>query len=46
VTLLLDTDTCIHMLREHSAMVRNAKKHSPMNLAVAALTRFEFTPLR
>lgn len=38
---LLDTDTCIHLLRGHRAVVAQAGRHSPANLAVSAITRFE-----
>lgn len=38
---LLDTDTCIHLLRGHEAVVAQAGRHSPADLAVSAITRFE-----
>jgi tRNA(fMet)-specific endonuclease VapC len=38
---LLDTDTCIHLLRGHRAVVAEAEKHSPADLAISAITRFE-----
>jgi len=41
VTHLLDTDTCIHLLRGHRAVVARAGRHSPADLAISAITRFE-----
>lgn len=41
MTHLLDTDTCIHLLRGHGAVVAEAARHSPLNLAISAITRFE-----
>jgi tRNA(fMet)-specific endonuclease VapC len=41
LTHLLDTDTCIHLLRGHEVAVAQAGRHSPANLAVSAITRFE-----
>ena len=41
MTHLLDTNTCIHLLRGHPAVVAQAGRHSPANLAVSAITRFE-----
>ncbi len=41
MTHLLDTDTCIHLLRGHPAVVAQAGRHSPADLAVSAITRFE-----
>ena len=38
---ILDTDTCIHLLRGHRAAVAQARRHSPADLAVSAITRFE-----
>ena len=41
MTLLLDTDTCIHLLRGNEAVVSRAREHSPADLAVSAITRYE-----
>jgi tRNA(fMet)-specific endonuclease VapC len=41
VTHLLDTDTCIHLLRGNETAVERARKHSPADLAVSAITRYE-----
>lgn len=41
MTHLLDTDTCIHLLRGHWAVVAQAGRHSPADLAISAITRFE-----
>jgi tRNA(fMet)-specific endonuclease VapC len=41
VTHLLDTDTCIHLLRGHQATVARAERHSPSNLAVSAISHYE-----
>lgn len=41
MTHLLDTDTCIHLLRGNRAVVAQAERHSPSDLAVSAITRFE-----
>lgn len=34
-------DTCIDLLRGHPAVVAQAGRHSPADLAVSAITRFE-----
>jgi tRNA(fMet)-specific endonuclease VapC len=41
VTHLLDTDTCIHLLRGRDATVRNVAQRAPSDLAVSAITRYE-----
>ena len=41
MTHLLDTDTCIHLLRGNAAVVGHARQHSPADLAISALTRYE-----
>jgi len=41
VTHLLDTDTCIHLLRGREITVLRASRHSPTDLAVSAITRYE-----
>ncbi len=41
MTHLLDTDTCIHLLRGTRSVVRQAEVHSPADLAISAVTRFE-----
>jgi tRNA(fMet)-specific endonuclease VapC len=41
VTHLLDTDTCIHLLRGLDAAVRHAQEHRPTDLAVSAITEYE-----
>ena len=41
MTHLLDTDTCIHLLRGHPATVSRAQGHSPADLAVSAITHYE-----
>jgi tRNA(fMet)-specific endonuclease VapC len=41
VTHLLDTDTCIHLLRGRKSVVGHAGHHSPSDLAVSAITRYE-----
>ncbi len=38
---LLDTDTCIHLLRGRPAYVANALKTSPDELAISSITRYE-----
>ena len=38
---LLDTDTCIHLLRGHQVTVGHAERHSPADLAVSAITQYE-----
>jgi tRNA(fMet)-specific endonuclease VapC len=38
---LLDTDTCIGILRGHSLTVRQASEHAPDELAVSSITRYE-----
>ncbi len=41
MTHLLDTDTCIHLLRGRETTVSRAEHHSPSDLAVSAITRYE-----
>jgi tRNA(fMet)-specific endonuclease VapC len=41
VTRLLDTDTCIHLLRGVEATVAHVQKFSPGALGVSAITRYE-----
>ena len=41
MTHLLDTDTCIHLLKGREAAVRQAALHSPSDLAVSAITHYE-----
>jgi tRNA(fMet)-specific endonuclease VapC len=41
VTHLLDTDTCIHLLQGNEAALGRARQHSPADLAVSAITRYE-----
>ena len=41
MTHLLDTDTCIHLLRGHQPTVRLAEQHSPADFAVSAITQYE-----
>jgi tRNA(fMet)-specific endonuclease VapC len=41
VTHLLDTDTCIHLLRGREATVAKVAEHAPASLAVSAITRYE-----
>jgi len=41
VTHLLDTDTCIHLLRGREATVDRARQHNPGDLAISAVTRYE-----
>jgi tRNA(fMet)-specific endonuclease VapC len=41
MTHLLDTDTCIHLLRGHPRTVGNAERHGPSDLAVSAITHYE-----
>ncbi|MDX2081844.1 MAG: type II toxin-antitoxin system VapC family toxin [Terrimicrobiaceae bacterium] len=41
MTHLLDTDTCIHLLRGTPSVVVGAERHSPADLAVSAITQFE-----
>jgi tRNA(fMet)-specific endonuclease VapC len=41
VTLLLDTDTCIHLLRGRDNTVGQAARHSPADLAISSVTRYE-----
>jgi tRNA(fMet)-specific endonuclease VapC len=41
VKYLLDTDTCIHLLRGRETVVQQAALHSPSDLAVSAITRYE-----
>jgi tRNA(fMet)-specific endonuclease VapC len=39
--LLLDTDTCIHLLRGTAAVVARAQQHSPADFAISAITEYE-----
>jgi tRNA(fMet)-specific endonuclease VapC len=39
--LLLDTDTCIHLLRGTATVVARAQTHSPGEFAVSAITEYE-----
>ncbi len=41
MTHLLDTDTCIHLLGGRETTVSQAEHHSPSDLAVSAITRYE-----
>ncbi len=41
MTHLLDTDTCIHLLRGRKDTVSHAERHGPSDLAVSAVTRYE-----
>ncbi len=41
MTHLLDTDTCIHLLRGREATVAHAARHGPADLAISAITRYE-----
>lgn len=41
MTHLLDTDTCIDLLRGREAAVGHALRHRPDELAVSAITRYE-----
>jgi tRNA(fMet)-specific endonuclease VapC len=41
VTHLLDTDTCIHLLRGRETTVTRAAEHGPADLAISAITRYE-----
>lgn len=41
MTHLLDADTCIHLLRGQESVVEQAGRHSPVDLAISAITRFE-----
>ena len=41
MTHLLDTDTCIDLLRGRPATVAQALRHPPNELAVSAITRYE-----
>lgn len=41
MTHLLDTDTCIHLLRGTPAVVARASLQSPADLAISAMTRYE-----
>ncbi len=38
---LLDTDTCIHLLRGNQTAVRQASEHSPADLSISAITQYE-----
>jgi tRNA(fMet)-specific endonuclease VapC len=41
VTHLLDTDTCIHLLRGRKSTVERASLHRPADLVISAITRYE-----
>ena len=41
MTYLLDTDTCIHLLRGREKTVAHAAEHGPADLAISAITRYE-----
>jgi tRNA(fMet)-specific endonuclease VapC len=41
MTHLLDTDTCIHLLRGRAATVGHALRQRPDELAVSAISRYE-----
>ncbi|MEX2381397.1 MAG: type II toxin-antitoxin system VapC family toxin [Opitutales bacterium] len=41
MTRLLDTDTCIELLRGNRAVVSAAKNYSPQSVAVSVITRYE-----
>ena len=41
MTHLLDTDTCIELLRGNDEVVRAAAGHSPADFAISAITRYE-----
>ena len=41
MTHLLDTDTCILLLRGDEAVVSRARKQSPGDLAISAITHYE-----
>ncbi len=41
MTCLLDTDTCIHLLRGDVTVVSRARKQSPGDLAISAITHYE-----
>ncbi len=41
MTHLLDTDTCIHLLRGRETTVTRAAEHGPADLAISAITRYE-----
>src|SRR5436190_14419706 len=41
MTHLLDTDTCIHLLRGHPLAVNRASQCSPSDLAISAITHYE-----
>jgi tRNA(fMet)-specific endonuclease VapC len=41
VNYLLDTDTCIHLLRGRAAAVAQAQQHRPADLAISAITHYE-----
>ena len=41
MTHLLDTDTCIHLLRGRETTVGHAARCRPSDLAIAAITRYE-----
>jgi len=39
--LLLDTDTCVELLRGNACVVAQAREHSPAELAASVLTGYE-----
>lgn len=41
MTYLLDTDTCIQLLRGAKATVAHAAEHPPVDLAVSVITQYE-----
>ncbi len=41
MTHLLDTDTCIALLRGHPAAISHAQTHPPADLGVSTITRYE-----
>lgn len=41
MTYLLDTDTCIHLLRGDETVISRARKESPGDLAISAITHYE-----
>jgi tRNA(fMet)-specific endonuclease VapC len=41
VTHLLDTDTCIDLLRGKTATVSRAEQHAPASLAISSVTAYE-----
>ena len=41
MTHLLDTDTCIHLLRGTKAVVKHAEEHNPSDLVISSITHYE-----